>query len=146
MADKCYIVVAENFASVLTVFRISMDSRLERPSAKKVLSIAVPGIAACAVALIDGHHYLIGASYHDNGWKTQSKVFLFDPIMESLSEVQAITTFGAHDAEIGACVCACIRTSFKRLMLICGGNWFAKGHLAMRHTSSSPKTEMLQPP
>jgi hypothetical protein len=60
------------------------------------LGVEVRGIAACSVSAINGIHYITGASYHNNGWKTKSKVFRFDSENESLKLHQEIEATGCY--------------------------------------------------
>ena len=96
-----FLVISENFVSALTVFQLAVNSENNDVSltAVKTQGLHVPGIAACAIAEIDERLYLIGASYHNNGWQTFSLVYKWNDSDRSFYEVQRIRTTGAHDVE-----------------------------------------------
>ena len=110
-SNVTYLLLAENFASQLSVYRLSTSTfsssssispfRAQRPMlhAEKIQSIPVPGIAACATTVIDSIIHIIAASYHDSGWQTHSPVYLWNETLLSFSLLQTLPTIGAHDAE-----------------------------------------------
>ena len=97
-----YLLIAENFINQLTMYRMDAmrigtdDIDLQ---AVKVQGVIVPGIAACATAVIDGNTYVIAASYHDRGWQTTSTVYRLDEDSDALVIHHTIPTTGAHDVE-----------------------------------------------
>ena len=100
--DFTYLVVVENFQSQMSVYKLlySYDNKsrtIIQP--KKIDLLPLSGAAACAISNINGDVYLVGASYYDNGWSTESIVYLFNPTNEKFMNYQKLATYGAHDAE-----------------------------------------------
>lgn len=96
--------IAENFGSEVTVHKLlnrNPSGPVHDVVARHLQSLPIPGVAGCAVLEINSSWYLIAASYHDNGWRTQSKVFEFDARREAFVEIQSLDSYGAHDAEGG---------------------------------------------
>jgi hypothetical protein len=102
--DDQYLVVAENFAGIISVHQLTKTRDMEGPSTysfKKVQDLECAGTAAVALeTLDDGSILLIGASYHDHGWQTRSHVYLMKPEQSSFHRVQLLDTQGAHDVEM----------------------------------------------
>jgi hypothetical protein len=95
---RVFIAIAENFASVVSIYELRSVGGVITSSAVQELGVA--GAAACAVHTIAGCVYLVAASYHDKGWQTRSKIFALEESSLQFQEVQQIITHGAHDAEM----------------------------------------------
>jgi hypothetical protein len=63
-------------------------------------SIDCVGVAAIALESLNDKKFLAIASYHQNGWKTESLVYLMCTITNKFQILQKLETFGAHDAEM----------------------------------------------
>lgn len=87
--ESCYLVVGENFAGTVSVWRFVRNARAESragsvPSAASVRGrfepaqqMAVPGAGAIAVELLDRSVILVAVSYNDRatGWRTKTHVY-----------------------------------------------------------------------
>jgi hypothetical protein len=96
-----YIIIAENFISKLSIYKIYMNSNL-KPIIKveKTQDLSISGVASCATIIINNELYLIGASYHNGiGWETTSIVYKFNDIDKLFYQHQTILTTGPHDVE-----------------------------------------------
>ena len=98
VGKKVFITIAENFASVISIHELKSVNGVLTTSLVQELGVA--GVAACAVHTINQRVYLVAASYHDRGWRTRSKVYIFDDNSHQFVEVQQLSTHGAHDVEI----------------------------------------------
>ena len=100
--NKHYIVVADNFANeiIIFIFDTSLILWLEYQRLPCI------GIAAIAIAEMNNTNgiILIGASYHNEGWSTQSFVYQMNHSKYNIHNqfilIQEINTYGAHDAEL----------------------------------------------
>jgi hypothetical protein len=93
-----FIVVGENFNNAVCLYRF-VDIEFQKHSC-----IHVPGAGSIAITEIENSVILVATSYHDQGWKTRTKVFAADARVSgallTFEEVQSIDTYGCHDAEI----------------------------------------------
>lgn len=93
-----YLVVAENFASFLSLYQFTATSLT------LLNQVEVAGIAAVAAITLSSSSqeeiHIFSASYYDDGFsQTRSKVFRFNPQTKSFEQLQVLLTNGAHDVE-----------------------------------------------
>jgi hypothetical protein len=92
--------VAENFANRVTIYVFSLESL----NFEHFQTIHCTGVAALALSHSiekeDETIFLALASYHDDGWQTNSLVYRKGSDEVNFKFVQRLSTQGAHDAEM----------------------------------------------
>ena len=98
-----YVIVAENFDDKICFFALSEGRGGAAAHFERQRCFSVPGAGAMAIMEFKNTVVFVAASYHDNGWRTQSRVFVADALAGAaldFREVQKLETRGAHDAEL----------------------------------------------
>ena len=98
--SEALLFVAENFANRVSIWGFNSNTQLFEHNE----SLGCPGVAAIALSrtreIYGEPTYLAAASYHDNGWETESLLFIKKQEDTSFKLFQKLLTHGAHDAEM----------------------------------------------
>jgi hypothetical protein len=98
--QNIFLIVGENFNDEVCIYKLeATDSLFTKHSCLKV-----PGAGSMAIINEgDDGIFLIASSYHDNGWRTNTRIYRADTTDQDLvfTEHQRILTYGCHDAEVG---------------------------------------------
>lgn len=97
-----FVLVAENFDDKVCFYAAAKGGGAG-PRFERRRCFSVPGAGAMAIAEFGDTLIFVAASYHDNGWRTQSRVYVADARAAAaldFREVQQLATRGAHDAEL----------------------------------------------
>lgn len=101
--NKLYIAIAENFINEISIYKFRYFSAEQKWQFHRVQVLPCAGVAGVAAAVLsDNSVVLVGASYHDRGWKTRSPVFLkrSDSKDSLFHLIQELDSHGAHDIEM----------------------------------------------
>ena len=102
-----FLIVGENFNDEVCLYKLkATDGNSE--SFTKHICLSVPGAGSMAIVK-EGEDdiFLIASSYHDNGWRTNTRIYRAKSLSTDeekdlqFVEHQRIITHGCHDAEIG---------------------------------------------
>jgi len=99
-----FLIVGENFNDEVCLYKlqtIDVDGKSE--SFLKHQCLSVPGAGSMAIVK-EGEDdiFLIASSYHDNGWRTNTRIYRAKSTDDlHFTEHQRIVTHGCHDAEVG---------------------------------------------
>ena len=102
--SSVYILVGENFNNEVCIYRLLTS--VINSSFIKHQCLTVPGAGSTAIIKENNSYFLIASSYHDNGWKTKTRIYKADIKKGeeknlSFREYQQFETNGCHDVEVG---------------------------------------------